>query len=189
MRWMQLMTACVLVTALMAIATPSKAEAFFRLGAEMRWVPLAVESMEQEGETLDAQRQVESTGVGLRALLGFKYLSLGAKASLTHHAFDDNDLNYTQLDVNAHLRSGMPLTRVAFFLEAGPSLALDIGEVGYNASVGAEVDILGWPLVDMNLGLAAQYAHVPIGAGPNELRINDGLRGMVILGVDFSLFE
>ena len=190
MRLMQLVTACLLATIAMAVVMPSKADAFFRVGAEVRWVPLGVESMDQEGETFeDTQRELEGIGLGIRALLGFEYLSLGAKANLTHHSFRNDGLNYTQFDVNAHLRSGMPLTRIAFFLEAGPSLALDIGEVGYNGAVGAEVDVLGWPLLDVNLGLALQYAHVPIGAGPSEIRINEGFRGMVILGVDVSLFD
>lgn len=178
-----------LVTLVASAVMPAQADAFFRIGAEARWIPVAAESMEEDGEALQANRSPASTGVGVRALFGFTYFSVGAKANVARHVYDDRELSYTQVDVNAHVRSGMPLTRLRFFGEVGPTLALNIGEVGYNATIGAEVDILGWPLVDMNLGIAGQYAHVPIGAGPDMIRENNGFRAMALLGVDFALID
>ena len=171
------------------VMVPSSAEAFFRLGVEARWAPVAVERMTEQGEAVEARRELESTGIGARALFGFTHFSIGAKTNLTHHVFTDGELNYSQFDVNLHVRSGMPLTRLAFFGEVGPSMALDIGDVGFNASVGLEVDVLGWPLVDMNLGLAAQYSHVSIATGPSTDRINQGLRAILVLGIDIALVE
>ena len=189
MRAAQLAMAIVMVTAAASIAAPSQADGFIRIGAEARWVPVSAESMQQNEQDLAPRRTLDSSGVGVRGLVGFKYLSLGGKMNLTRNVYDDDELTYSQLDLNAHIRSGMPLTRLRFFGEAGPTVAFDIGEVGYNVALGAEVDVLGWPLVDMNLGIAAQYVHVPIGAGADSLRVNNGLRAMATLGVDFSLIE
>lgn len=189
MRAVRLTVLVMVMTAASAVMMPAQADALFRAGGEIRWVPIAGETMEQEGQQLDADRRLESVGLGLRGMLDFKYFAFGAKLNFAQHVFDDDELTYSQLDANIHLRSGMPLTRLNFILEAGPSVALDIGEVGYNAVLGAEVDILGWPRVDMNLGLSGQYASVPIGAGPGEIRTNQGFRGMVTLGVDFSLID
>lgn len=189
MRLVRLVTMISLVTVTMSVMAPTNAEALFRLGVEARWVPLAEETMEEGGESFSPDRQLHSTGLGVRALLGFEYFSVGGKINFTHHTFERGDLNYTQLDVNAHIRSGMPLTRLAFFVEAGPSVSLDIGDLGFNAAVGAEVDILGWPHVDLNLGIAAQYADVSVGAGPGEKRRNHGVRGLLVLGFDFALHD
>ncbi len=172
----------------MTFAMPSDAEAFFRVGGDLRWVPVAEEVMSEEGDQFKPHRQMHSFGLSGRALFGFEYFSVGSRVALTLHTFSDSDLNFTQIDLNAHLRSAMPFTRVRFFLEAGPSVSLDISEVGFNAGTGVEVDLLGWPLLDLNLGLGAQYSHVFIGTGPNQSRINNGLRGMVTVGADFSLF-
>lgn len=187
MRAVQLIAMISLVTGMMAVAVPSSAEALLRVGADVRWVPLSVESMEQNDQQLQPDRRLDSAGVGARALVGLEYLSVGGRLNFTRHAYDDEALSFSQLDLNAHVRSGIPLMRMNLFAEAGPTVALDIGEVGFNAGVGAEVDILGWPLIDMNLGLAAQYAYVPIGVGPDEVRVAEGLRGMVTFGVDFAL--
>lgn len=189
MRAVQMVALVVATTAVTSLVVPSTADAFFRVGAEARWAPVAGESMTEDGESLEASRSLESVGFGLRALLGFEYFSVGAKANFTRHTFSESELSYSQLDLNAHVRSGMPLTRLNFFGEAGPTVALAVGGVGYNVSVGAEVDILGWPLIDMNLGLAGQYVDVPIGAGPDAERRNQGVRAVLKLGVDFSLID
>ncbi len=189
MRAAQLVAMVVMVTGVMSLAVPSEADALLRIGADARWAPVAVESMEQEGEELDARRNIDSGGVGVRALVGFEALSLGGRVNFSRHVFEDNDLSFSQLDANAHIRSMVPWTRVNFFGEAGPSIALDIGEVGFNAAAGVEVDLLGWPLVDLNLGLSAQYAYVPIGAGPDTIRDHHSLRAMVSLGADIAILQ
>lgn len=189
MRAMKLIVLMVLMTGAISVVAPAQADALFRVGGEMRWVPVAAESMEEDGERLDADRQLESVGIGARALFDFSKIGIGAKFGFTQHVFADDDLTYSQFDANVHLRSNVPWTRLNFILEAGPTIALDIGDVGYNVVLGTEVDILGWPHIDMNLGLAAQYARVPIGIGPDEIRLDEGVRGMVTLGVDFSLID
>lgn len=187
MRWMKLVVAITLVTATMAVLTPSKADAFIRVGVDARWIPIGDETMELDGEPVDHDRQWESTGMGIRGLIGFEYFSVGAKLNLARHVFDDDDQTHTQFDVNGHIRSGVPLSPLAFYLEAGPSISLDVGDLGYNAVVGAEVDVLGAEAVELNLGAALQYSSVSIGAGPSSEFENSGLRGMATLGVDFTL--
>lgn len=179
----------VMASAVMSVAVPSQADAFFRIGAEARWAPVALESMTQDGETIETRRNLESGGVGVRALFGLKYLSLGPKVNFARHSFEDSSLSYSQIDLNAHVRTNLPFLRLAWFAEGGPSMSLNIGEVGYNASTGVEVDVTGWPLIDVNLGVVAQYASVPIGAGPGEIRLDEGLRGMLVVGADFTLVD
>lgn len=171
------------------VALPSSAQAFFRVGGDVRWVPVAEEVMSEEGDQYDPVRQLPSMGVSGRAIFGFTYFSVGARAALTRHSFADSELDFTQIDLNAQVRSAMPWTRVRFYLEGGPSMSLDLSEVGWNGGTGVEVDLLGWPLLDLNLGIGAQYAHVFIGTGATESRINSGLRGMVTLGADFTLIK
>lgn len=187
MRWLKVVFAAVMVSAVTMMMAPGNAEALLRIGVEGRWVPLAEETMEEGGNEFSPDRHLGSSGIGVRGLLGFEFVAVGAKLNFTHHIFDQGSLNYTQFDINAHVRSAMPLTRVAFYVEAGPSIALNIGDVGFNGAVGMEVDLLGWPHAHLNLGLAAQYAEVSIGTGPNERRAHEGIRGLVTLGFDFTL--
>ncbi len=175
------------LAAVMVMLWAPPADALLRLGGDLRWIPLGVETMEEGGESFRPGRQLESMGLGVRALIGIEQFGIGLKINFAHHAFQDPDHSYSHLDLNAHLRMKVPDTRVAIFAEAGPVMALDIGGVGYNGAFGAEFDLLGWPLVDLNLGLAAQYASVPVGAGPSQVRMNQGVRAMVFVGVDFSL--
>lgn len=187
-RWARWMAMVCAVTAAMSLVAPSQADALLRFGVDARWIPLADETMELDGDPVDRERQFESTGMGVRGLIGFEYFSVGGKINLARHVFADDEQSYTQLDVNGHIRTGVPLSPLAFYLEAGPSLALDIAGPGYNAVLGAEVDILPrQERVDMNLGVAGQYAYVPVGAGPSSEFVNSGLRGMVTFGVDFTL--
>lgn len=188
MRWMKVVAAACVMTAAMSLAVPSKADAFIRFGIDARWIPLADESMELDGVPTEHERQFESTGMGVRGLVGFEYFSVGGKLNLARHVFAEDDQSYTQLDVNGHVRTGVPLSPLAFYLEAGPSVSLNIAGLGFNGVLGAEVDILPrQKRVDMNLGVAGQYAHVPVGAGPSSEYVNSGLRGMVTFGVDFTL--
>lgn len=172
-----------------AISAPRDAEALFRVGVDGRWVPLAVESNDSEQVPMDlgAGRQLSSTGVGARFLLGFDYFSIGPKLNFARHVFEDRDQSFSQLDVNAHLRMRIPTARLAIFAEAGPAIALDLETVGYNGLVGVEVDVLGWPLLDLNLGLALQYVNLPISTGPSSYRVNEGFRAMVVVGFDLTL--
>ena len=175
--------------AMLITVLPASADAILRVGVDARWVPIALETMKEEGgASLEKERQLESLGIGARVLFGLERFALGPKVNFARHTFSDPDLSYSQVDINLHARLRTPTARFAFFTEAGPAVALNIGGVGYNAVLGMEVDILGWPLVDMNLGLAAQYANIPIGAGPSEVRRNHGVRGMVLVGFDFKLY-
>ena len=189
MRWMKLVALITLTTAAISYGAPTTAHSLVRLGVEARWVPLAEETMTEGGEEFTPQRQRESVGIGLRGLVGFNYFAVGMKTNFTHHVFSSADFNYTQFDANAHFRSLIPKTRLAVFAEAGPTISLNIGSVGYNGGVGMEVDALGWPHVELNLGIAVQYAQVPIGIGPSEIRDHSGFRGIVTLGLDFSLHD
>jgi hypothetical protein len=167
----------------------STAEALIRVGGDVRWIPVAVETMDEGDEPFRPHRQLESVGVGVRALIGAEQFGIGLKVNFARHTFQLAEHSYSQLDLNAHVRMMVPETRLALFTEAGPAIALDIGGVGYNAAFGLEVDLLGWPLVDLNLGLAAQYASVPVGAGPSTVRAHNGIRAMVFVGLDFSLMQ
>lgn len=187
MRWIRTGTFSVFLIAMMTMVAVPSADALLRLGGDVRWVPLAVETMKEDGLAQEADRQLESFGVGLRVMVGFEPLSIGVKSNLARHTFADENLSYTQLDLNAHIRSRLPTARLAVYAEAGPSISLDIGDIGFNGVAGIEVDVLGWPLIDLNLGLAAQYAYIPIGIGPGERRISSGIRGMVVVGIDFRI--
>ena len=189
MPWIRLMTVMTLVSAAMAVMAPAKADAFLRIGMEARWAPIGDETMTERGRTFTPQRQIQSTGIGLRGLIDVKFIAVGGKFNFTHHVFSDVDLNYTQFDANAHLRTGLPFSRLAFFVEGGPSVSLDIGSLGYNVGAGTEIDLLGLPLVDLNLGFVGQYAEVSVGAGPDATRLNEGIRGLITLGVDFAFFN
>src|SRR5690554_1554358 len=187
MRWIQVWLAAV-VTAAVMVGSMSHAEAVVRAGVDVRWLPVALENTKlEEVELGGSQRQLESLGGGARLMLGFDIFAIGAKVNLARHTFADADLSYPQVDANLQVRMLLPTTRLAIYLEAGPSIALDLASTGYNAGVGAEVDVLGWPLVDLNLGIGAQYARVPVNAGPGLERINEGLRAIVYVGFDFSI--
>lgn len=189
MRLMRLVALVTLMTAAMAIVAPPKAEALFRLGVEARWAPLSDETMTDDGEQFAVDRHPGSTGLGVRGLLGFDYFAIGGKLNFTHHIFESGTPNYTQIDVNGHARWLIPRTRLAAFAEGGASMSLSIGGVGFNVGTGLEVDVLGWPHVDMNLGLAAQYVDLPVGIGPGISSDNEGFRGLITLGFDFSLHD
>lgn len=172
---------------LFGVALPGQAEALLRLGVDARWAAVGIESFHEEGEKVVGQRQLESLGVGARVMLGFEQFSIGPKVNFTRHTFMPDSLSYSQVDLNAHLRVGVPTARLALVAEAGPSVSLNIGGVGYNAVLGVEVDVLGWPLVDLNLGVALEYVNLPIGIGPREVRRHEGVRAMVVVGFDFTL--
>ncbi|RAL22221.1 hypothetical protein DL240_10230 [Lujinxingia litoralis] len=187
MRWIQVWLAAAVAVAVMMGAT-ADAQAVVRAGVDVRWLPVALESTELEGaELAGGERQLESLGAGARLMLGFERFAIGAKVNFARHTFGDPDLSYTQVDANLHARLMLPTTRLAIWAEAGPSIALDLATTGYNAGAGVEVDVLGWPLVDLNLGIGAQYARVPVNAGPGLERINEGLRAIVYVGFDFSI--
>lgn len=180
-------TLLAVLAAVFATALPKDADALFRAGVDARWIPLAVETMDESAMSLGAGRQLESMGVGARFLLGFDYFSIGPKLNFARHVFEDPDQSFSQLDANAHVRIRIPTARLAVFAEGGPAISLDIGGVGYNAALGVEVDVLGWPLVDMNMGFAVQYANVPIGTGPTTAIEHESVRAMVVVGFDFTL--
>ncbi len=183
-RWVTMVT---IMAALTTVIAPSSAEAFFRVGAEARWVPMADDWMEEGSDSFAPNRQVESSGIGIRALIGLRYFSVGPKLNLVRNSFEDSDLSYTQFDINAQLRSELPLTRLAIVAEAGPSMSLTMGNLGYNASLGAEVEVASLTAVDVNLGIGAEYANISSGTGPDTDRINSGIRALVTLGVDLAI--
>lgn len=187
MRWIQVWLAA-MVTAAVLVGTAGDAQAVVRAGVDVRWLPVAIEETKlEEVELGGSQRQLESLGAGARLMLGFDAFAIGAKVNFARHTFADPELSYTQVDANLHARFMIPTTRLAIYAEAGPSIALDLASTGYNAGIGAEVDVLGWPVLDLNLGIGAQYARVPVNAGPGEERINEGLRAIVYVGFDFSI--
>ncbi len=183
-KWMAMAT---MVAAVTTVMVPSSAEAFLRVGAEARWLPLADDTMKEGSQTWTPDRQVESSGVGIRALIGTRYFSVGPKLNLVRNSFDDSDLSYTQFDINAQIRSQMPLSNLALVAEGGPSMSLSIGEIGYNVGLAAEVEVLSFSMVDMNLGVGAQYASISSGTGSQTDRVNSGIRGLVTLGGDLAL--
>ncbi len=191
MRWIRLMSAITLVSATMAVMAPASADAFFRAGAELRWVPLSHGTM-TESETdasFEPDRGLGSTGIGVRALFAMGPIGLGAKFNLTRHVFDNDQLDYNQFDANAQLRVGLPMTGFAGYVELGPAVSLDLAGLGYNAGAGLEFELVDLPLLDTHLGLGAQYVSLPIDVGPNTTYQHEDLRAIIFLGVDLALLN
>jgi hypothetical protein len=173
--------------AAITVGAPSQADAAFRLGADLKWLPYSVESVTLDGADVDASRALDSLGVGARFLLGFNILSVGLKANVLSHSFEDSDQNFTELNINATARVGVPLIGLGVFAEVGPAVSLDYGGFGYNAVLGVEYDLLSLiPLIDLNIGLAGQYAVVPVGIDGGGSRDHDSMRFFAFVGVDIA---
>ncbi|MFP4597671.1 MAG: hypothetical protein ACOC9J_02370 [Persicimonas sp.] len=175
-------------------ASPTKADAAFRLGADAIWVPMAFQDVDSEGEaTLDSDHELASFGGAVHGNLGFDIFSVGLKINYfnTGIEFDEGDARFEELDINLMGRIGIPTTDIAFFAEAGPTTSPDFDYFGYNVGGGVEYDILGLPLIDLNLGAMGQYVNVSdvdfdISGIEENANLSEG-RIMIFLGADFSI--
>ena len=175
-------------------ASPTKADAAFRLGADAIWMPMAFQNVDGEGETsLDSEHELGSFGGAVHGNLGFDIFSLGLKVNYFNSGiqFDQGDGRFEEVDVNLMARIGIPTVDLAFFVEGGPTTDPGFDTFGYNVGGGAEYDLLGLPVVGLNLGVMGQYVNVSdvdfgISGIEETANISEG-RLMVFLGVDFSI--
>lgn len=172
------------------LALPASADAAFRLGADVIWMPAATTNVDADLENveLDAQHNVASFGGSAHFNLGFDILALGAKLNYFNQGIKlpSETLREDQLDINAMTRIQFPTTDFALVGEGGLSTTPDQSGWGYNAGLGAEFDVLGWPLVDLHLGMMGQYVNFPTEYNDTPTDI-ETFRGMIFMGMDFSL--
>lgn len=173
------------LTLLMALGAPSSSEAAMRLGANLQVPALTVDV--GEGTLADASPNWPSLGGNVYGLMGLDIFAFGLKVNLTRLAYEDAGLDHTQSDLNAMLRVGLPATDLAFWAESGLSFAAPFDGVGYNYGVGAMYDVLGLPLLDLNVGAGLQYVTTPVGSDAYGSLKADYWRALLTLGVDFSI--
>ncbi|QDG51964.1 hypothetical protein FIV42_14815 [Persicimonas caeni] len=176
-------------------AAPKDADAALRLGADGLWMPLAFQNIETEeaNAELDSDHDLASFGVSAHGNLGFDIFAIGLKLNYFNQAisFADGDDRFEELDINLMARVGIPTTDIAFFAEAGPTTSPGFDYFGYNVGGGVEYDLIGLPLIDLNLGAMGQYVNVSdvdfsINGVEETASVNEG-RVMLFLGVDFSI--
>ncbi len=174
-------------------AAPNNADAALRLGADGLWMPLAFQNVKDGNATLDSDHKLASFGVSGHGLMGFDIFALGLKVNYFNQAiaFAKSDSRFEELDINLMGRIGIPTTDIALFAEVGPTTSPGFDYFGYNAGAGVSYDLLGLPLLDLNLGLMGQYVNVSdvkfsIDGVDTSTNLNEG-RAMLFLGVDFSI--
>jgi hypothetical protein len=188
-----------IVAGFVTLASPQKADAAFRIGADAIWMPLAFQNIEDDNTELDSDHDLASFGGSAHANLGFDIFSVGLKLNYFNKGVDfDETLDldgdgdrFEQLDVNLVGRIGIPTTDVALFAEGGLTTSPDFDFAGYNVGGGLEYALFGVPLVDFNLGAMGQYVNVSevdfsIAGLEKTTSLSEG-RFMLYLGVDFSL--
>lgn len=179
-----------IAASVMLLALPSSADAAFRLGADLIWMPVATTNVDADLEnvSLDAKHNVASFGGSVHFNLGFDIFALGAKINYFNQGIHlpSKDFREDEIDVNAMSRIQFPTTDFALVAEGGVSTTPDQSGWGYNAGLGAEFDVLGWPLVDLHLGMMGQYVNFPTEFNETPTDI-ETLRGMIFVGGDFSL--
>lgn len=182
-----------LTAGFVTLAAPNDADAALRLGADGLWMPLAFQNVEGDNTKLDNDHDLASFGASAHLNLGFDIFSLGLKVNYFNQsiAFTNGDDRFEELDVNLMGRIGIPATDVAIFAEVGPTTNPGFDYVGYNAGAGIEYDLLGMPLLDLNVGAMGQYVNVSdvdfsIDGTDTQASVSEG-RAMLYLGVDFSI--
>jgi hypothetical protein len=185
-KWLTgLLTACTLLLAL-----PASADAAFRLGADVIWMPAATTNVDADLENveLDSTHNVASYGASAHFNLGFDIFALGAKINYFSQGIKlpSQSIREDEIDVNAMSRIQFPTTDFAVVAEAGLSTTPDQSGWGFNAGAAAEYDVLGMPLFDLHLGMMGQYVNFPTEYNDSPTDI-ETLRGMIYLGADFSL--
>jgi hypothetical protein len=180
----------IFVACTLLLALPSNADAAFRLGADVIWMPLATTNVDADVENvqLDATHNLASFGGSVHFNLGFDIFALGAKINYFNQGIEltDDNLREDEIDINAMSRIQFPTTDFAMVAEGGISTTPDQSGWGYNAGLAAEFDVLGWPLVDLNLGMMGQYVNFPTEYNETPTDI-ETFRGMIYIGGDFSL--
>ncbi len=192
--WMIALIAAGFVT----FSAPQDADAAFRLGADGLWMPVAFQNIEGDATDaeLDSDHELGSFGVSAHGNLGFDIFSVGLKLNYFNQsvAFENADDRFEELDINLMGRIGIPTVDLAVFAEGGvttkPDFSFDY--VGYNVGAGLEYALISLPFIDLNAGLMGQYVNVSdvdftIMEGVEETANLSEARGMVYLGVDFSI--
>lgn len=182
-----------LVAGFVTVASPQKADAALRIGADALWMPLAFQNIEGDDTELDSDHELGSFGFSGHGNMGFDIFSLGLKINYFNQAisFAEGEDRFQELDINGMARVGIPTTDVAFFAEGGLTTSPDFDYFGYNVGGGVEYDLLGLPLIDLNVGAMGQYVNVSdvdfsINGVEETANLNEG-RVMLFLGADFSI--
>ena len=178
---------------LVFFATPQKADAAIRFGADAIWVPLAADTVESGSRELDSDHKIASFGGAIHGGLGFNIFSMNLKLNyfneglkLTESGSTDS-VRRDQLDINAMARIGVPgPVKLAFFGEGGASLSTDFDGLGYNVGLGAEYTLVSAGPVGLNLGTEGQYVNLPAKLN-NSSTDNKSTRLLFYLGADFGL--
>jgi hypothetical protein len=156
-------------------------------------MPLSFQNIEGDNAELDSDHDLASFGGSVHGNMGFDIFSLGLKLNYFNKAidFEGGGDRFEELDINLMGRIGIPTTDIALFAEVGPTTSPDFDFFGYNVGGGVEYDLLGLPLIDLNLGVMGQYVNVSdvdftINGVEESANLNEG-RVMLFLGVDFSI--
>ncbi len=186
LNWLLVMAGCGLVMT----AAPSDADAAFRLGGDVIWVPVAANSVQVGNTEFDSQHQIDSYGGAIHGNIGFDIFSLGLKLNYFNEGVElaSTTERREEVDINAMGRLGVPATSLGIFGEAGVSFNPDSDSdgVGYNAGLGAEYSIFSMAVVDFNLGVEGQYVNISESIG-NQSATNESFRLMTFVGADFGL--
>jgi hypothetical protein len=186
-----------LTVAFVMTAAPRNADAALRLGVDGLWMPLAFQNIEDDKAELDSDHELASFGVAAHANLGFDIFSLGLKVNYFSQSITfpgtvlSGESRFKELDINLMGRIGIPATDVAIFAEAGPTTNPGFDYFGYNFGAGIEYDLLGLPLLDLNVGAMGQYVNVSdvefsFGGLEKKANVSEG-RLMLFVGADFSI--
>lgn len=175
------------------VGAPQSSDAAIRLGADGIWVPVAADSVESPSQTLDSTHKLSSFGGSIHGGIGFNLLSVGLKLNYFSNGMEleqeqtsgTADVRRNQVDINAMVRLGVPVTKLAFFAEGGASVSTNFDGVGYNAGLAAEYTLFSLPLIDFNAGLEGQYVNLPAVLNDTETDSNSG-RLLLFVGADFG---
>ncbi|AWV90258.1 hypothetical protein [Bradymonas sediminis] len=182
-----------LAVGFVTVAAPKDADALLRLGVDALWIPLATQTIEEDGVVLDSNHELASFGASAHGAIGFDIFALGLKANYFNSAISlpGETTRLEQVDLNLYGRVGFPTTDLAVFVEGGVTTNPELDYAGYNGGLGLTYDLAGKPFFDLNLGVMGQYINV----AETEALLEDEQwapslsqgRLMVFLGMDFSI--
>ena len=180
-----------LLAASTVLLTASDASAAFRLGIDGMWVPVAAPTVEGDGFSTDPDHDMASFGAAGHALIGFDLFSTGLKLNYFSSGFQAEGADtqrQNELDINAMARIQIPTTQLAFWAEGGLATTTDFETFGYNVAGAVEYAIFHTMLLDLNLGVMAQYYRLPeIDVGSVEQVELTEVRGIAFIGFDFGI--
>jgi hypothetical protein len=163
------------------------ASAAINVGGDLIWIPASTASLDRSG--VDADHSRSSFGLSAHYRMGPDFASMGLKLNYFNTGLDiqnAGDTRNNQLDVNALLHVGLPLTNVSAFAEAGPSINTNYSGFGYNAGIGGRFTAIELPFLGINGGIMGQYVNVPSEINNNETDVTS-TRVMLMLGFELGV--